>query len=490
MNMARYGVWLLMLLSLNAVGQQKNLPDQKISNAITDELWVDQGLSSNNIDVKTQDGIVTLSGSVERLLEKNRAEELAKATVGVRAVVNRIAVKPGITRSDAELAKAVGAAILYDPATESYEVAETAHNGIVMLTGRVGSFAEKQLCTAVAEAVKGVKGVQNDIMVRYKKHRPDVEIQSEVKERIADDVRIDDNLVTVEVQDGTVMLSGAVGSALEKERAETDAWVAGVKKVDSKGLDVRWWARDAMRRDSTLVHRPDQEIRDAVQRSFLYDPRVFSFEPLVQVSGGTVTLNGVVGNLAAKNAAENDARNTVGVRRVENNLKVRPIVPSNKDLHNEVSSAEARDPYIDRYHLRIDADNGNVYLSGHVNTSFEKMRAGAVASNVKGVVNVVNNIDFDYRWSWKSDREIKDEVRRQLFWSPYVDSDDITVTVNNGVVTLTGVVHSWAERDAAERNAYEGGAKDVNDDLIASTRMMGPYGPYYYAWPPYDFIPQ
>lgn len=53
----------------------------------------------------------------------------------------------------------------------------------------------------------------------------------------------------------------------------------------------------------------------------------------------------------------------------------------------------------------------------------------------------------------------------QLFWSPFVDSEDITATARNGVVTLQGVVGSWSERQNAIENAFEGGAKDVIDEL-------------------------
>jgi osmotically-inducible protein OsmY len=62
-------------------------------------------------------------------------------------------------------------------------------------------------------------------------------------------------------------------------------------------------------------------------------------------------------------------------------------------------------------------------------------------------------------------REIKQDVESELYWSPYVDSDNVTVTVEGGVVTLRGKVDTWYERWAAVENAFEGGAKDVFDKL-------------------------
>jgi osmotically-inducible protein OsmY len=49
-----------------------------------------------------------------------------------------------------------------------------------------------------------------------------------------------------------------------------------------------------------------------------------------------------------------------------------------------------------------------------------------------------------------------------------VDSEQITVTVDDGVATLTGTVDSYTEMEAAVENAYEGGAVWVDNDLELS----------------------
>jgi osmotically-inducible protein OsmY len=88
---------------------------------------------------------------------------------------------------------------------------------------------------------------------------------------------------------------------------------------------------------------------------------------------------------------------------------------------------------------------------------------------------VVNNIEFEYEWTWKPDWEIREDVKDELFWSPYVDENQVNVSVENGVVTLTGNVANLSERYAAEDNAYEGGAKDVHNELTVTHRFNGPY---------------
>lgn len=79
---------------------------------------------------------------------------------------------------------------------------------------------------------------------------------------------------------------------------------------------------------------------------------------------------------------------------------------------------------------------------------------------------VLHDHDFDYATiRRKPDREIVEDIENQLRWSPFVDEDEVTVTVEDGVATLTGRVDTWSERSAAEENAIEGGAHEVRNLL-------------------------
>ena len=474
-------VMLPLLMMPAFAASAREVSDTDITSAVNTELWADNAVSANNIDVDTDEGVVTLEGKVNSILAKDRAEAIAEAVVGVRSIVNLVKVKPDEKMSDRKLAKEIERAWIEDPAADSFELDAEVDDGIVTITGKVQSFAEKNLSAMVAKGVKGVKGIKNEIEVRYKTERNDTEIENEITERLKNDVRVDDYLIDVEVDDGEVELSGTVGSLQEKSRARSDAWVAGVESVEAEDLDVDWWARDKMRRTKTYISRTDAEIKKAVQDAFLYDPRVLSFKPSVKVTAGTVTLSGSVDNLAAKRAAEEDAQNTIGVWRVKNQIKVRPDVPSNEELENRVQTALLRDPYVERYQINVDAYNGWVYLSGEVNTSYEKNKAERVTEKVKGVAGVINSIDYEYEWIWKPDWEIRADVQDQLAWSPFVDAEDVSVSVDDGLVTLSGTVDSWSESDDAEKNAYQGGAKDVLNNLTVDYSYYGPYGPGYYG---------
>jgi osmotically-inducible protein OsmY len=467
------------------------ISDNEITKAVDQQLLINSTTPSHMIDVKTNEGIVTLSGAVNNLLTKDRAVKVAQMVRGVRAVVDKITVDTP-DRNDLSLESDVNAALYHNPATTFYQITIDANEGVVSLNGTVDSWQEKLLSEFVAKSVKGVKGIVNDIEVAYKTDRADIEIEEEIKQAMNYDVRLDNGFIDVEVDQGKVSLSGSVGSAAEKQHAITKAWVAGVTMVDSKDLDVKDLARNENLRKEKYVHKTDDEIKQAIKDAFLYDPRVLSFNPEVSVNNGYVTLSGVVNNLQAKRAAENDARNVVGVFGVTNNLEVSPLdLLTDSELKAEILKGLNRYPSIENWQVNVTVNNGIVYLSGSVDTYFEKSQAETVAANTKGVLDIKNNIDvandygYDYKYydfyGWNSyypplydinrpkllsDEEIKNSIESELWWSPYVNESDVEVTVIEGTAILRGTVETHREKLFAEINAIEGGASEVDNKLI------------------------
>ncbi|MBD3272009.1 MAG: BON domain-containing protein, partial [Elusimicrobia bacterium] len=351
---------------------------------------------------------------------------------------------------------------------------------VVTLSGTVDSWAERQIALQVVKGVKGIREVKNSLSVDYPDLRPDSEIKKEVKRQLSIDPFIDSVLIDVAVNDGTVMLSGTVGSAAEKNQAMIKSFVGGVRSVDADNLKVEWWARDRMKRKDRWVPKTDTEIEQAVKDALLYDIRTLSYEINVESEDGEVTLSGDVDNLQAKKAAEHDARNTIGVFRVVNNIKVRPDTYfADTEIADRVRTALSWDPIVERYQITVSVRNGKAYLYGMVDNFAEKNQAEEVASNVMGIIDVENNISVSpYISTWKSDDQIRADVESQLFWSMYVDSDDIRVRVDNGVVTLSGDVTTWNEYYAAVDNAFEGGAETVKTNL--DIEGYGDYESEYY----------
>jgi osmotically-inducible protein OsmY len=472
-----------------AVAQE--LTDTEITNAVEDELLFDKSVDLNDIDVKTTQGVVTLSGVVSNILAKERAAKLTRTIKGVRSVVNRIKVSPSPLRSDTAILHDVQTALLRDPATKAYAVYVAVRDNEVTLTGNVGSWQQKRLAEKVVKGVRGVKEVENNIDVTYSTTRRDAQIEDEIQKALRWDTLVDDGLVQVDVEDGKVELTGTVGSAAEKARVSIDAWVTGVKSIDDSGLKVRKWARDPTMRKGKYVYKPDDKIKEAIKDALLYDPRVASFNVTPVVDKGVVTLRGVVDNLKAKRAAKNVARRTVGVTTVRNRIKVRPEAPSDSEIAANVRKAIKRDPYLQKKEITVSVVAGTAHLFGSVDSYFEKGRADDIASRSYGVTEVDNALQvetpkhplaydpyiyddymYDEEWydyepyrTFKTDQQIKRAVRSHMWWSPYIDREDVNVTVEKGVVTLKGRVDTWNEWFAAMEEAYEGGATWVYNRL-------------------------
>ncbi|SEQ76199.1 Osmotically-inducible protein OsmY, contains BON domain [Nitrosomonas sp. Nm51] len=485
---------LLLVLTLSSFSVRGALfiEDIDITHHIEKEFQSDPVIPFNTIDVNTNQGVVTLTGSVTNLLAKERAVHLAQTVRGVRSVINRTEVKPISNYAASVLQDAVRKALLYDAATDSYEIEVQADdNGQISLSGTVDSWAERDLAETVAKGVSGVVSVRNNIDIQLQSKRPDNEIKREVEKRLYWNALIDNGLVDVSVTEGKVSLSGAVGSAAEKRLAELDAWVHGVRTIDTSDLQVKKWARDNDLREKKYVARSDVEILAAIQDSMRHDPRVHLFDMEIKVSNGYVTLRGVVDNIQAKKAAISDARNTVGVVRVNNLIKVRSGVDLDDDeIAANIRSALLRHPFTESYEINVRVKNGAAQLNGTVDTVFEKGVAEIVAQRASGATSVRNFLGvsnpgtvtynpYVYDWavydfSWyggakmatnKSDREIKLDIENEMFWSPFVDLKDIDIDVNAGVAILTGTVDSWMEYNAARENALEGGAISVINKL-------------------------
>lgn len=203
----------------------------------------------------------------------------------------------------------------------------------------------------------------------------------------------------------------------------------------------------------------DADIADAIENEFRFDHAINVNNIEVAVLDGIVELTGSVNNLKAKMAAEKLAEHTTGVTGVTNRIKVR-----------------ADEAFTD---AEVKAD---------IKNSLENKEAEWMASGVQGV-NDVNNIltvNFPYSHYWwghypyyslyisppestslvPDDDLIKTRVANELWWSPYVDRDQISITVNNGNVTLEGTVDSWREYRKAAENARKGGAWTVTNELV------------------------
>ena len=449
----------VLLAGVTASAARPALTDSAITAAVDAQLLRRLARGAvHAVDTEARGGVVTLTGKVPDLLTKRRAVEVAGAVRGVRAVVDMLRVE-ALPRADAAIRSDIVAALKLEPVTEAHDVAVDVNGGNVTLRGIVQSAQERDVAERVAAAIPGVRAVRNGVAIQYATARTDADIEADVRSRLRWDARVDARGVQVIVRNGNVVLSGDIGSVAERVVAVNDAWVNGVRIVTDR-LRVVPGAAAAMR--APLPTPTDAEIRNAVIHALALDPRVVSFNPVVSVRDGVVTLSGAVDDLQARNAAEQDARNVAGVRRVENRLAVRPLVGrSDLAIADDVRQALRWDVGVDAAAVTVSVRSGVVYLTGTADSRYERDAASNVAARVDGVVGVVNQMVLSATVPAKSDLAIERDAESGIVWNAFVDGSEIDVAVTNGVATLTGTVGSFADLREAEAEAFEAGATRV-----------------------------
>ncbi|EFH79853.1 BON domain-containing protein [Ktedonobacter racemifer] len=208
--------------------------DEEIQEDVLAELKWDPRVRINEIGVIVTDGIVTLTGWVDSLPQKIAAEEAASRVRGVKAIVNDIEVRlPGFAeRTDIDLAKAVLDALKWEADIPTGKLEVKVDHGWVTLKGMVEHNYQRQSAEDAVKKIAGVKGVTNIITV--KPQLVPTDLKQQIEKALVRNAEIDAQRITVEMQDGKVILRGTVRSYAEKLAAEDTAWLApGVTEVEN-----------------------------------------------------------------------------------------------------------------------------------------------------------------------------------------------------------------------------------------------------------------
>jgi osmotically-inducible protein OsmY len=136
-------------------------------------LFLHRSLSDSKTEVNVKDGIVTLRGAANSQAQKELATEYAKDVEGVKGVNNEMTVTKtwektrtvGEKIDDASITAQVKMTLLYHRSTSAINTKVKARRGVVTLSGKASSTAEKDLAAKYANDVNGVKGVKNRMTI-------------------------------------------------------------------------------------------------------------------------------------------------------------------------------------------------------------------------------------------------------------------------------------------------------------------------------------
>jgi hyperosmotically inducible periplasmic protein len=196
--------------------------DHKIEQSANDS-YNYRTVLDGQVKARADDGVVTITGTVQDNNAKNLAQDTVENIPGVVSVKNDVDVKSGYAEhSDGWIAFKVRSLLLVKGHVSATSTKVDVNDGVVTLSGTADTAAQKELTEQYAKEVDNVKSVRNEIIVNEKPAGDtfgdkvdDASITSEVKFALLDHKATSALKTKVTTTDGVVYITGEASSSDE-----------------------------------------------------------------------------------------------------------------------------------------------------------------------------------------------------------------------------------------------------------------------------------
>jgi osmotically-inducible protein OsmY len=194
-------------------------------------------------------------------------------------------------------------------------------------------------------------------------------------------------------------------------------------------------------------------IKTDVEQELRWEPSVCATKIGVSVNGGVVELDGHVGSVYEKWAAERAALRVANVTAIASEIIV--DLPFESERTDEDIASAATSHFTWNYlvpdTIKLTVSKGRVTLQGNAEWHYQKEEAERVVRSLRGVKFVMNDIVLK---PTASAAGVKIKIEDALKRDAVIEAKNVTVETSGNAVTLTGHVHSWKEREDAEYAAF------------------------------------
>jgi osmotically-inducible protein OsmY len=204
-------------------------------------------LHAAEIGVTVNDGVVTLTGTVDNYSKKMEAENAAKNVAGVNAVVEKIEVdfkNSWDKKNDNDIAKEILNAFKCNWQIPNDKIQVKVENGWIVLSGELNWNYQKEEAKNTIKNLEGIVGVSNNITI--KAESLDAMEKQAIEHHLQRSWALNANDIKVKVNGTNVTLEGTVGSLFEKEEAARITWkTPGIWNLDNN-LQVKYSYSDML----------------------------------------------------------------------------------------------------------------------------------------------------------------------------------------------------------------------------------------------------
>jgi osmotically-inducible protein OsmY len=211
------------------------------------------------------------------------------------------------------------------------------------------------------------------------------------------------------------------------------------------------------------------ELQKKVLEAMDWEPSLDATRIGIAASGGVVTLTGQVPSYADRLAAERVVKRIVGVKGLANDLDVRlpgDARRTDTDLATAAVKALEWDVQVPHQLIKPRVADGWITLEGQVEWQFQREAAERAVRHLLGVRGVSNQITLSAK---VTPTDLKNRIEAALKRNAELEARKIKVETKGGTVVLDGFVHSWAERDEAERAVWSAPGVMAVEDHLAVT---------------------
>ncbi len=212
--------------------------DKKLQEDVLAELDFEPSVNAAHVGVTANNGVVTLTGTVDSFAGKMAISRVIERVNGVFGIADEMKVNlpSSHQRNDTDIARAAVEALEWSWLIPRESIKVKVQSGWVTLEGEVHWEFQRGQAHQTMNSLVGVRGVSNNLKIKASQiNIQPYSIETSIKNAFERNAELNSKAISIEVMAGRVTLRGNLPSLKERDSAVLAAWSApGVIGVENR----------------------------------------------------------------------------------------------------------------------------------------------------------------------------------------------------------------------------------------------------------------